>query len=99
VNARRVVFSPRARNDLRTIYEWISARAGERVAINYIDRLERFCLGFDIGSERGHRRDDIRLGLRIAGFERRVTLAFSVEEKTVTMLRVFYGGQNWEDEL
>ena len=37
-----------------------------------------------------------RPGLRIVGFERRVTIAFSVDEGTVTILRLFYGGQDWE---
>ena len=47
-------------------------------------------------SERGHKRDDIRPGLRIAGFQRRVTIAFTVTETRVTILRLFYGGRNWE---
>ena len=35
-------------------------------------------------------------GLRIVGFERRVTVAFAVGEDIVTILRVFYGGRDWE---
>jgi hypothetical protein len=54
------------------------------------------CLGFDTVSERGYRRDD---GLRIVGFERRVTIAFVVDENQVMILRLFYGGQNWEDKF
>jgi toxin ParE1/3/4 len=42
-------------------------------------------------------RDDIRPGLRIVGFERRVTIAFSVDDGRVTILRVFYGGRDWEN--
>ena len=30
------------------------------------------------------------------GFERRLTIAFSVDEETVTVLRVFTTGRNWE---
>lgn len=45
---------------------------------------------------RGHHRNDIRPGLRIVGFERRVTIAFCVDESAVTILRVFYGGRDWE---
>ena len=33
------------------------------------------------------------------GFERRVTVAFEVSAKTVTILRLFYGGQNWEEQF
>ena len=41
-------------------------------------------------------RDDLRPGLRITGFRRRVTVAFSVDEDRVMILRLFYGGQDWE---
>ncbi len=69
------------------------------VASRYADRLEKECLALDIASERGHRRDDVRPGLRIMGFERRVTVAFEVDAEIVTILRLFYGGQNWEEQL
>ncbi len=38
-------------------------------------------------------------GLRIVGFERRVTVAFTVSEDRVTILRLFYGGRDWAREL
>jgi toxin ParE1/3/4 len=66
------------------------------IALAYIERIETYCLGFDLAAERGHLRDDIRPGLRIVGFERRVTIAFSVDDARVTILRVFYGGRDWE---
>jgi toxin ParE1/3/4 len=94
-----VVFTPEARNDLFEIYDWIAVKAGFQIAISYIERIEVYCLGFELASERGHRRDDISLGLRIVGFERRVTIAFAVDDDRVTILRLFYGGQNWEDKF
>jgi toxin ParE1/3/4 len=50
-----------------------------------------------VASERGQLREDIRPGLRVAGFEHRVAIAFIVEDERVIILRVFYGGQNWTD--
>lgn len=99
MKSRDIVFAPEARADLLALYEWISAKASPHVAITYFNRLERYCTGFDLASHRGHARDDIRPGLRIIGFERRVTIAFMVTDQTVTILRLFYGGQNWEDDL
>lgn len=93
---REVFFSPEARDDVDRLYDWIAAAAGPRRAAKYIDRLEAYCLSFDFASERGTRRDDIREGLRIVGFERRITIAFYVENDRVTILRLFYGGTNWE---
>jgi toxin ParE1/3/4 len=99
VKRRSVVFSPEARDDLDQLYEWIVGAAGHRIAIAYVERLERFCLGFELSAERGHRRDDLRPGLRIAGFERRMTIAFTVDEAQVTILRLFSKGRNWEDSF
>ncbi|MER8441703.1 type II toxin-antitoxin system RelE/ParE family toxin [Mesorhizobium sp. M1066] len=96
---RHVVLLPEALADLRWIYDTIEIAAGNVTAIRYIERLEAYCLGLDYVSERGTRRDDLRPGLRIIGFERRVTVTFTVESDQVVILRVFYGGANWEDEL
>jgi toxin ParE1/3/4 len=96
---RSVVFAPEAQDDLFRLSDWIADAAGPDTALSYIERLESYCLAFDLASERGHLRDDIRPGLRIVGFERRVTIAFVVDEATVTILRLFYGGRNWEDGL
>jgi toxin ParE1/3/4 len=68
VKRRQVVFTPEARIDLFEIYDWIAAKAGFQTAISYIERIETYCLGFELASERGHRRDDISPGLRIVGF-------------------------------
>ena len=96
---REVVFSPEAIDDLNRLYDWIASVAGATVAIRYIERIETFCMRLDLASERGVLREDIRPGLRVVGFERRLTVAFSVGVGTVTIYRLFYGGQNWEDVL
>jgi toxin ParE1/3/4 len=44
--------------------------------------------------ERGTRRDDLRPGLRIVGYRRRVTIAFHVGDDSVTIDRVLYGGRD-----
>jgi len=63
------------------------------------ERIEAYLQKFDLAAERGARRDDIRPGLLTIGFERRVTIAFSATDDRVTILRVFYGGQDWEEIL
>ena len=93
---RKVVLSPEARTDLLALYDWIAAAAHPDTALAYIERIEAFCQRLSGASERGHRRDDLRPGLRIVGFERRVTVAFTVEDTRVVILRLFYGGRDWE---
>lgn len=96
MNKRAVVISPEARDDIVALYDWIAGSASEARALEYVERVEAFILSLDLASERGHRRDDVRPGLRILGFERRLTLAIFVDAKHVTLLRLFRSGQDWE---
>ena len=90
-----VTFRPHAEADLIAVYEYIAEEAGTAVAGAYIDRIEATSLSLVTFPERGTRRDDIRPGLRIIGFEHRATIAFQVIENEVVILRIFYGGQDW----
>lgn len=92
--AHEVLFAPEARDDLKELYLYIAERAGDERAMAYIERIEAHCLGFADFPERGTRRDDLFPGLRIVGFERRVTLAFLVGADTVSFLRILYGGRD-----
>jgi toxin ParE1/3/4 len=92
--AREVIFSPEAEADLFELYDYIADRSGPMRAIGYVGRIEKYCLGFAHAGERGTKRDDLRPGLRIVGFERRVTIAFHVTPRTVTIDRILYGGRD-----
>jgi plasmid stabilization system protein ParE len=77
--ARRVFFRPAAERDLTALYAYIrDANGGPEVAIGYVRRIRSFCEGLEPFPERGVARDDIRPGLRLAHFERRVVVAFTV---------------------
>jgi toxin ParE1/3/4 len=97
VKQRSVMFSPEARDDIAALYLWIAQAADPHTALRYIERLERFCMKLELAAERGQSRDDLRPGLRIVGFERRLTLAFAVADDTVQILRIFATGRHWED--
>lgn len=93
--ARGVILSPAAERDLNDIYRWVASGAGPGTALAYVSRIERYLLKPDLGSERGTTRNDVRSGLRIVGFERSLTIAFTVTEADVTILRIFRRGRNW----
>ena len=94
-----VSFRPLAEVDLLRLHDYIAEASGLAVAGGYIDRLEAACLALETFPERGTRRDDIRPGLRVMGFERRATIIFQVTEHEVVIVRVFYGGQDYEIAL
>jgi toxin ParE1/3/4 len=96
----RVVYSPQARQQLSELYLWIATESG------FPDRAERFasaivdhCDGLANFPLMGMARDDLRPGLRIVGFRRRVTIAFAVTEETVEILGIYYGGRDYETLL
>jgi toxin ParE1/3/4 len=99
LKARQVFFAPEAVADLEAIADWVAGVAGAAVATAYIDRLEDYCMRLDIASERGLSRDDVRSGLRVVGFEKKLTIAFIVEADSVTILRIHAGGRSWADVL
>lgn len=92
--ARTVVFTPEARDDLFELYDYIAGRGAPNAALAYVERLETRCLVLADFPEQGRRRDDIRPGLRLLGFERRTMIAFHVTASSIVIDRIFHGGQD-----
>ena len=95
----RVSFRPAAERDLLRLYEYLVSEGSIEDAAAFIERIEEACLSLRIFPERGTRREDIRLRLRIMGFERRVTIAFEVGRSEVVIVRILYAGQDYERAL
>lgn len=89
-----VIYSPEARDDLLQIYDYIAAHSEPQRALNYAERIAACCEELSLFPERGMRHDDIRPGLRVTGFENRVTIAFHVTKNTVVIDRILYGGRD-----
>ncbi len=47
----------------------------------------------------GTMRDDVRSGLRIPHYKKRTVIAFDVDSDQVSIIAVFYGGQDYETIL
>jgi toxin ParE1/3/4 len=93
----KVLIRPSAERDLASLYAYIRvARGDSAIAIAYLRRIRTFCEGLATLPLRGIRRDDIRPGLRIISFERRLVIAFTVTAESVVIGRVFYGGRDFE---
>lgn len=96
---RIVIIAPEAEADLLDIESWLISTASIRTAETFVSRIIEFCGSLDIASERGHRRNDVKEGIRIIGFERRVTIAFAVHDDRVDILRIFRAGRDREEEF
>jgi toxin ParE1/3/4 len=80
--SRSVSFRPLAETDLIELYDFI----------------ELACLQLADFPERGAARSDLYPGLRIIGFENRISIAFIVEETSVRIVRILYGGRLFPSE-
>ncbi len=96
-----VVFTPRAERQLAGLYAYIADHDGALRAEKFVGAIVADCLSLSRFPARGAKRDDIRPALRVKGFARRVSIAFSVGvgADVVTILGVFYGGQDLEPLL
>ncbi|HUB00466.1 MAG TPA: type II toxin-antitoxin system RelE/ParE family toxin [Terracidiphilus sp.] len=92
----RVVFSPEADSQLLSLYFHIATASSPEIAASYTEAIVKQCESLRMFPNRGTQRDEIRPGLRTFGFRRRVTIAFEVADEVVTILGIFYGGQNME---
>lgn len=96
-----VFFAPEAVDQLQGLYDYISRSATPTIAAGYVDAIVEHCEGLAVFPHRGQARDDLRPGLRTVSYRKRVVIAFSVEADTerLTILGVFYGGQDYESSL
>ena len=85
-------------NITRHIIEMTNDRA---LANRTVDAIRRFIASLNVLPHRGTRRDDLRPGLRIVPFKSRTAIAFEFDEdnEVVRVLRVFYGGQDYDAVL
>lgn len=94
-----VIFAPEAEDDLLQLYDFIADQSGPDRAYSYAERIRSYCLAFETFPERGLRWDDLRPGLRLVGFARRVTIAFHLTPIAVIIDRILYGGRDAEGLL
>jgi toxin ParE1/3/4 len=95
---RKLFLRPAAADDLTAIYDYIAEQSGspER-AIGYLRRIREWCDRLKEFPESGRARDDLRPGVRIITFERRVVIAYTIlPSGSVEIGRVLYGGRDYE---
>lgn len=97
--AKTVVFSPESEAQIVALYEYLAAHASPAIAEAYTNALVERCERLGETPLAGVARDDLRRGLRMTYFRRRVAIAYAVAVKTVTVLAIFYGGQDYESLL
>lgn len=95
----RVVFSAEAQEQLVDLYRYIADAASPQIAQQYTDAIVSYCESLCTFPHRGTMRDDVRPGLRITNYKKRAVIAFDVDSDVVSIIGVFYGGQDYETVL
>lgn len=96
-----VVFAPEASDQLEALFLYIAEHSSLAIAERYTDAVVATCEGLVLSPLRGVSREDIRPGLRLTHHRGRTVIAYAVEEdaQTVSIIGVFYGGQDHEGAL
>ena len=97
----RVVFAPEASDQLEELFLYIAEESSPEIAQRYTDEIIATCEGMALFPHRGVARDDIRPGLRLTHHKGRTVIAYAVNDaaQTVSIVGVFYGGQDHEGAL
>lgn len=97
----RVVFAPEASDQLEELLLYIAEQSSMAIAQRYTGAVVATCEGLAVFPLRGVAREDIRPGLRLTHHKGRTVIAYAVDEvaQTVSIIGVFYGGQDHEGVL
>ena len=89
-----VTYTPEAEAQLVGLYRYIASEGSPLTAKQFTDAIVARCETLDQFPERGVARDDIRAGMRTLAY-RRVVIVYAVDLRAVTIIGVFYGGQDY----
>lgn len=95
----RVVFAPGVEDQLAALYRYLARAASADIARRYTASIIHYCERLETFPHRGNRRDEVRPGLRTTHCKKRAVIALAVDDEQVSMLGVFYGGQDYETVL
>lgn len=95
----RVIFTPESRRQLADLFHYISGQGNPDTAARYVDEIIGYCESLCTFPHRGVMRYDIRPGLRMTHYKKRTMIAFHVDESAVSIIGIFYGGQDYQSLL
>ena len=97
----RIVFSPEAEEQLAALYNHIADAVSPNIAAQYTESIVTYCEALHTFPFRGVMRDDVRPGLRVTNYKKRTVIVFAVDTEAglVSIIGLYYGGQDYESIL
>jgi toxin ParE1/3/4 len=90
-----VIWRPEARDDLYAIYDRIAGQADPDTAYAYTSRIEGFVQRLRHFPNRGTPLFELATGLRKVTFERRVIIAYRIEDGAVQVVRLIHAARDF----
>lgn len=81
------------------LFRYIASATSPGTAARYTGAIVNYCDSLSASPLRGTQRNDVRPGLRITHYKKRTVIAFDVSGQTVSIVGIFYGGQDYESLL
>lgn len=91
----RVIYSPEADEHLADLYRYLSVEASPQTARAYVARVMDICQTLSLYPHRGIPRSDLRPGLRLLAYRRRVVIAYFVSGDRIDIVGIFGGGRDY----
>lgn len=95
----RIIYHPQAEAELDRLYADIAEAAGSTIAGSFVGGLIDLIEGLETFPERGTVRESPVTGLRIIGYRRSASVAFTVRGDDVFILGVFARGRDITDDI
>lgn len=91
-----VQYTSEATENLTELFEYVLGQSQNYITTTrFIDRLYKRCEAIGHAPFGGVARDDINLGSRMAVFEKKVVILYSVVESEVRITNIFAGAQDY----
>ena len=94
-----VIFTPEAQQQILELYRYIAHAASPMIAERYTNAIVTYCEELQTLPLRGILREDLRPALRITNYKKRAVIAFAVDAELISIIGVFYGGQDYTTAL
>lgn len=92
---REIAYSEESRGDLDAIFDHIAGDSPD-AAHSLIDHIERRIEILSAQPWIGHKRHRLPQRFRVLSLDRKVTIVYTVQPRRVDVLRIFYGGQDYD---
>ena len=91
----KLLYRPAAREDLDSIFDFIAPDSPDR-ALGFVEQIRTQCLILRDFPDLGRERTDLGPGIRLLPMFGRVVVAYRSLPDAVEVVRVFYGGRDYE---